>query len=115
MPASSTGYTLPAPIGKITPLGHHFFGADGTPTFDLTAVNKILYAKKVADIKAPATANKGPAGTGAVDWLQLTNKTGSVDLQMVYRVETAGGAAPVNCTSTALISVQYAAEYWFFD
>jgi hypothetical protein len=115
LPVSTTGYTLPPPIGTITPLGHHFFDAAGTPTFNLTAVNKILFGAKTGDIKAPATANKGPAGTGAVDWLQLTNATGSVGLQMVYRVVTAGGAAPVDCASTALISVQYAAEYWFYD
>jgi hypothetical protein len=51
-------------------LGHHFFDAKGTPTFDLSAVGKILYGAKTGDIKAPATSNKGPEGTGAVDWLQ---------------------------------------------
>jgi hypothetical protein len=51
-------------------LGHHYFDAAGTPTFDLTAVGKIFYGAKTGDIKAPASADKGPAGTGAVDWLQ---------------------------------------------
>ena len=78
-------------------------------------MSKILYGKKIADIKAPASSNKGPAGTGAVDWLALTAKNGSVGLKEVYRLETAGGAAPANCTNTSMISVQYAAEYWFYS
>ena len=108
---------LPGPISSFVVLGHHYFGADGTPTFDLTAKNQILYGKKNGDILAPSTANKGPAGTGAVDWLQLTAKPGygsSVGLETVYRVVTAGGNPPAVCPSVGVISVQYAAEYWFF-
>jgi hypothetical protein len=109
--------SLPAPISSFLTLGHHYFGADGTPTFDLSAKGKILFGKKNSDIKAPSTANAGPAGTGAVDWLQLVAKPGgaSVGLQTVYRVVTAGGNPPTVCPSTGVISVQYAAEYWFYD
>jgi hypothetical protein len=110
LPASSLAMT-----GGVFPiLGHHFFDAKLTPTFDLSSVNKILYGNKTADIKAPSTANVGPAGTGAVDWLQLQKKSTytSVDMAMVYRVETAGGQ-PTACNSTDIISVQYAAEYVF--
>ena len=59
----------------------------------------------------------GPAKTGAVDWLQLVAKDGveSVGLQTVYRVVTAGGNPPAVCPSVGVISVQYAAEYWFYD
>jgi hypothetical protein len=57
------GSTLPV-------LGHHYFNAAGVPTFDLSTKSKIFYGAKTGDIKAPATADKGPAGTGAVDWLQ---------------------------------------------
>jgi hypothetical protein len=98
-------------------LGHHFFDSAGTPTFDLASVNKILYGKKNGDVLAPADASKGPAGTGAVDWLSLIAKPGytSVGLGQVYRVETAGGAAPAVCPSAGVISVQYSAEYWFYD
>lgn len=112
LPKSSLSMT-----GGIYPiLGHHYFDAKLTPTFDLTSVKKILYGAKTADIKAPTTADVGPAGTGAVDWLQLQKKVNytSVDMAMVYRVETAGGQ-PTNCTSTAIMSVQYAAEYWFYN
>jgi hypothetical protein len=108
---------LSAPMLSLPVLGHHFFGADGTPTFDLSRKGKILYGKKTADILAPADASKGPAGTGAVDWLQLVAKPGfpSVGLQTVYRVVTAGGDPPAACPREGVVSVQYAAEYWFFD
>jgi hypothetical protein len=109
--------SLPAPVSTFATLGHHYFGADGTPTFDLSSKGKILFGKKTGDIPAPSTANKGPAGTGAVDWLSLTAKPGyaSVGLQTVYRVVTAGGNPPTVCPSAGVISVQYAAEYWFYD
>jgi hypothetical protein len=97
-------------------LGHHFFDSAGTPTFDLTAVNKIGYMAKIVAVSAPATANKGPAGTGAVPWLYLDKKLGytSVGISQVYRVETAGGIQQVNCTVAGVMSIQYAAEYWFY-
>ncbi len=113
---------LPLPLssfisagGILKPLGKHYFDINGTPTFDLYSVGKILFGAKTGDIKAPTTANKGPAGTGAVDWLQLTSKTGykSVGLQTVYRVVTAGGVAPA-CTAASVgvvTTVHYAAEY----
>lgn len=108
---------IPAPLSSVAVLGHHFFGADGTPTFDLSSKGKILFGKKNGDVPAPADSNKGPAGTGAVDWLQLIAKPGypSVGLQTVYRVVTAGGNPPTVCPSVGVISIQYAAEYWFFD
>jgi len=98
-------------------LGKHFFGADSTPTFDLTSVSKILYASKAGDIAAPSNASRGPADTGAVDWLKLTAKTGyaSVGLTEVYRVETAGGSSINPCTTAGVESVQYAAQYWFYS
>jgi len=116
-PAAGQDYTLPAPANDLALLGHHYFAADGTPTFDLTSVSKLLYGSKNGDIKAPANAPVGPAGTGAVDWLSLVAKASydaSIGLGQVYRVETAGGSAPASCTSTDLITVQYSAEYWFY-
>lgn len=119
IPAKAVYLPLPksslAMTGGVYPiLGHHYFDAKLTPTFDLSSVKKILYGAKTADIKAPSTANVGPEGTGAVDWLQLQKKANytSVNMAMVYRVETAGGN-PTICNSTNIISVQYAAEYVF--
>ena len=107
--------SLTPPFGKILVLGHHFFDSTGTPVFDLYSVNEILYGKKTGDVQAPAAANKGPAGTGAVDWLQLTAKAGydSLGLSLAYRVVTAGGK-PLNCTVGGIMTIQYAAEYWFY-
>ncbi|KAG0646892.1 hypothetical protein D0Z07_6202 [Hyphodiscus hymeniophilus] len=108
---------LPASVASLAVLGNHYFAADGTPTFNLSSKGKILFAKKNGDVAAPANANKGPSGTGAVDWLQLVAKPGyaTVGLQTVYRVVTAGGNPPAVCPSVGVISEQYAAEYWFYD
>lgn len=117
LPPKAVYVPLNSPIFSDLPvLGHHYFIADGTPTFNISAKGDILYAKKTADIKAPSTANAGPAGTGAVDWLTLVAKPGypSVGLQTVYRVVTAGGNPPTTCPSAGVISVQYSAEYWFY-
>ncbi|KAL8713910.1 MAG: hypothetical protein Q9220_002056 [cf. Caloplaca sp. 1 TL-2023] len=98
-------------------LGRHYFDAAGVPTFDLGAIG-LLKGKKIANIAAPATACKGAnrKGDGAVDWLTLTEAPGSNKLKEVYRVETAGGKAPTSCGGGAAhnITVQYAAQYWFF-
>ena len=100
--------------GVFPVIGKHYFAADGTPTFDLFAKGDILYGKKIAQVPAPADANVGPAGTGAVPWLNLVNKGGSVGISEVYRVVTAGGMAPPTCANSTLISIQYAAEYWVY-
>lgn len=116
-PAAGHDYTLPPPVNHLSVLGHHYFALDGTPTFNLSSVSKLLYAAKNGDVTAPAGASKGPANTGAVDWLSLVAKTNydpSIGLGQVYRVETAGGAAPATCSSTNIITVQYSAEYWFY-
>lgn len=54
--------------------------------------------------------------------LQTQNPNGDVrpednkgGVREVYRVNTAGGAAPATCVGQkAAFEVQYAAEYWFF-
>jgi hypothetical protein len=101
-------------MGTYPIIGHHYFGADETPIFDLFTRGDILFCKKVAAVNAPASADIGPDMTGAVPWLMLTDKGSSVGLKQVYRVVTAGGKAPATCVDTNLISIQYAAEYWFF-
>jgi hypothetical protein len=101
---------------SLTALGNHYFDFSGTPTFNLSAVNKILFGAKTGDVKAPSTASKGPLGTGAVDWLQLNAKPApyvSAGVSQAYRVVTAGGNAPP-CTAAGTLTVQYAAEYWFY-
>ncbi len=71
----------------------------------------------MANIPAPAGADPGPQGYGAVDWRALTAVAGSVGLTEVYRVETAGGNPPANCNGFegTTVLVQYAAMYWFYD
>ncbi|KAL9013870.1 MAG: hypothetical protein Q9173_001447 [Seirophora scorigena] len=102
---------------KVPKLGRHIFDATGVPTFDL-GKKGFLRAKKAAGIAAPAKACKGANGRGygAVDWLALTDAPGSVGLKEVYRVQTAGGKAPASCGGRAArdITVQYAAQYWFY-
>jgi len=115
-----------AGLPAATVLGHHFFAADTTPTFNLTGApatnggNMILFGAKTASVNAPVGAPLGPDGTGAVAWLQLEAKTtvateASVDIKEAYRVETAGGNPETLCSSVGVQTIPYAAEYWFFD
>ncbi|ELR01869.1 hypothetical protein VC83_06306 [Pseudogymnoascus destructans] len=100
---------IPAPV-----IGKHYFNSAGVPTFDLSAMGKKLLGKVAGKVPAPANADKGPAGTGAVPWLKLDDAGGSSGLKGVYRVYTAGGNAPASCSGKPAISVQYAAMYWFY-
>lgn len=98
-------------------LGHHFFDASGTPNFDLAAANLYATVNKTASVAAPASADLGVLGSGAVPWLRLddSGKDLSRGLSTVYRVLTAGGAAEACATSGAGSgSVPYAAFYWFY-
>lgn len=103
-------------------LGHHYFDANSSPTFDLAAAAGLFFSgAKTGDVKAPADADKGILDTGAVDWLQLgDNGRGlSEGVSIVYRVETAGGVAEACSVSGAnaageVFSVPYAAQYWFY-
>ncbi|OBT41713.1 hypothetical protein VE00_07791 [Pseudogymnoascus sp. WSF 3629] len=97
-----------------TVIGKHYFNSAGVPTFDLSARGRKLLSKLVAKVPAPANANVGPAGTGAVPWLKLDDAGGSVGLKEVYRVYTAGGVAPASCSGQPAVSVEYAATYWFY-
>jgi hypothetical protein len=97
-------------LGSFPILGFHFFSSNGTPVFDLNMVGEVLFSKKLADIKAPANASIGIEGTGAVDWLALTAIGGSVGLQEVFRVDTAGGSPPASCEGYVagdVVSVPY--------
>jgi hypothetical protein len=120
MPEAKAGkYRTAAKAIDLPVLGNHFFDWNGTPTFNISSYSKILYAKKNEAVNAPADADKGPSGTGAVQWLQLGDKTGylygtSVGLGEVYRVETAGGNSPLCTAASGVLTVEYAAEYWFY-
>ncbi|KAI8965203.1 hypothetical protein F5Y11DRAFT_355050 [Daldinia sp. FL1419] len=98
-------------------LGHHFFDAANTPTFDLSGADdgELFKGKKDASVPAPSDADKGadPA-TGAVDWLRLSDKGTSTGVSLVYRVLTAGGN-PGPCSDAGQAqSVPYAAQYWIY-
>ncbi|RYP33728.1 hypothetical protein DL768_011078 [Monosporascus sp. mg162] len=97
-------------------LGHHYFDGVGTPTFDLRgdASRPVFRGKKNASVSAPATADAGLTGSGAVDWLRLTDKGTSAGVSVVYRVHTAGGK-PAPCAEAGQAeSVPYTAMYWFY-
>jgi hypothetical protein len=103
-------------------LGHHFFGNSTTAQFDLNTKEHSfghLFAKKIASVNAPADAPLGQSGvtTGAVPWLLLQTEAPSTgNITSVYRIETAGGNPPANCTGKAeTLSVQYAALYAFYS
>lgn len=109
--------------------GHHYFNSAGFPVFDLNDKKPVGVA--IADAKnpdmrvdAPKSAVKGQlraavnGQTGAVPWLKLNAINGTTNgLAEVYRVDTAGGQPPATCagqTIGAVISVQYAAQYWVY-
>ena len=102
-----------SPSGLVE-LGHHYFDANNTPTFDL-GNQGLLKGSKVAEILAPDGANPGFAGTGAVPWLMLRGVNGSRDLDAVYRIDTSGGQAPFSCNEDdSSIQISYNAIYLFF-
>lgn len=74
-------------------LGDHFFDSASTPTFNLTTIKpfQTAFVAKTLGVAAPAGASAGPAGTGAVAWLDLNHKTGypTMGPSQVYRVVTA--------------------------
>ncbi|KAL5341149.1 hypothetical protein BJX70DRAFT_76030 [Aspergillus crustosus] len=102
--------------GQNLVVGHHYFTQDGVPFFDLrdnsgTRSNNYIAAKKDADADAPAKPGYGI--TGDVPWLKLNRVEGG--LSEVYRVNTAGGAAPATCEGLEeVFTVDYTAEYWFY-
>ncbi|KAI9739270.1 MAG: hypothetical protein M1834_007483 [Cirrosporium novae-zelandiae] len=112
--------------------GHHYFIDTTTPTFNLNASSisteelGLVYAKKVNTSSAPSDAVLGQygQGNGSVAWLFLERKSEATDsdgavsryyntgkVEQIYRLNTAGGNAPENCTGmSAEFSVQYAAD-----
>lgn len=105
------------PYANLNLLGHHFFEGS-VPVFNLDTTSQrqygIAFTKKGAQMPAPSSAVQG--ANGAVAWLYLTTTTGTVgDYESVYRVDTAAGSPPKTCENQpSVISVPYAANYYFF-
>lgn len=128
LPSLALQYPLPAdnnaPLqpSNLVRSGHHYFNSAGVPTFDLNDnLDKLgMVNAKVSNKSAvPVSAVKGQngVGDGSVPWLLLaaTNTSNSI-IKSVYRLNTAGGSPPADCSnSPAYFSVQYAAEYWFYS
>lgn len=120
------------PLGSGSVLsGHHYFVNTSTPTFNLvwdTTNYGIFFSEKTFNVTAPPTAAKGPDGSKAVPWLKLEVETPAApwtveqkdfvpSVKEIYRVNTAGGAAPATCAGLptgTIIKREYAAEYWFY-
>ena len=113
---------------------NHFFPDQGaTPVFNFNMGNRgqdygIVYTAKKANVTAPATAQTGEDGSPAVPWLKLAVNSpppppysvqaadAAIGMKEVYRLNTAGGAAPKTCQGLLGKSFEkeYAAEYWFW-
>jgi len=104
---------LPIPPGYPSSGNHFFQGA--SPVFSIVHPNLgVSTLKKLTSCNAPSTAPMGKDGKGfgSVPWLKLVQVSGAPALQNVYRLNTAGGAAPPNCQGMASsFQVPYSAEY----
>jgi len=134
LPDLALQYPLPAdPSSPLPPAnadlsGHHEFLDTTTPFFNLD-VNPdtqfgMAVAKKNGTSNPPAGAPLGPdnVGDGSVAWLYLKTINGTStqattnNIKNVYRLNTAGGNPPKNCSnSDAVFDVQYSALYWFWS
>jgi len=117
MQAPAIAYKYPEPSGNTDvenqlQSAHHYFLDTTTPFFDFVTQDHnygTVASKKIAASPAPnATAN--------VPWLKLqASVSNGNNIKEIYRVNTVGGVAPVNCAGQpSLIYVQYAAEYMFY-
>lgn len=108
------------PPSNLALSGHHFFTDLTTPAFDLdTKANDLgfVLTKKLTATPAPPVGDDQTViGYGNVAWLLLESKAGTTgNIQQIYRLNTAGGSPPPNCTDQAdFFEQQYAAEYWFY-
>ncbi|KAA6412176.1 MAG: hypothetical protein FRX48_04327 [Lasallia pustulata] len=126
LPAAALAYPVPTSSNPLAPSnlllsGHHYFSDPTTPTFNLVTSNGdfgVTYSKKKAASAAPTVTTSNIVGYGNVPWLQLQAvvEEGSEGVvQEVYRLNTAGGAAPPTCAGQqGAFQVEYAAEYWFY-
>ncbi|KAI9827325.1 MAG: hypothetical protein M1826_006430 [Phylliscum demangeonii] len=108
--ATNTALNDPA-AGGLPAIGQHFF-AGPTPVFAVPDTGT-FFGSKLAAVPAPGGANAGTRAEGAVDWLDLADKGGSSGIAQVYRLETAGGKPPADCSGQQpTLEVPYAAQYW---
>lgn len=108
--------------------GHHYFTTDAkTATFNLHNAQSdygITFSNKV---NAAPAAEYYTASAPAVAWLQLKvlatpptplfieNADMVGNVQAIYRVKTIGGSPPPTCDGQpSVITVDYAAQYWFY-
>lgn len=118
----STDVTTPLAPANINLLGHHYFENTTTPTFNLDTTAQQQYgialANKKGSMSAPSDAVIGQfnVGYGATTWLYLATIAGTVGgYTEVYRVNTAGGAAPSTCAGqAAAFEIQYSAQYYIY-
>lgn len=94
--------------------GNHYFRDATTAIFALNTGASIAAGR--VNSTAAASNAAGNQNGNAVDWLKLRRKPGEPDggLQEVYRVLTAGGRAPANCTQAGPLTVPYLTEYWYY-
>lgn len=116
-PALALSYPIPtSDTAEILLSGHHFFTNTTTAFFNLDTTAHTwgtVAAKKVSNSSAPANAPLGDNGMGSVAWLKLSGLTG--DFKEVYRLDTAGGQPPKNCSGiTGTFEVEYAAVYYLW-
>ncbi|OAA64597.1 hypothetical protein SPI_03244 [Niveomyces insectorum RCEF 264] len=112
--------------------GHHYFTTATTAFFNLDTpaaagpAGQLGTAPCAKNNTQPAPSdtvvgsdvdNRGQQGEPAVPWLKLLAKPGATGgLQEVYRLQTVGGSAPATCAGMpAAFTVQYAAQYWFYE
>ncbi|KAL6720401.1 hypothetical protein ACLMJK_002323 [Lecanora helva] len=128
-PKDQMGKTLFAATPDAQMSGHHYFTDNTTPTFNLNVDDEkslgVIFSKKVSQVPAPSGSGQSIDGSKAVPWLYLKTSdspagddpTGNFGgVKEVYRVNTAGGAAPPTCEGLMgqSFSKEYSAEYWFF-
>jgi len=98
---------------RLSLLGVHTFvefNGASDPSFDFT--------QSTGDSSDFVTATKAgsipSSDSQSVAWLSLKGVSGDLATQ-VFRVETKGGNPPSTCTpGSGVITVKYAAQYWFF-
>lgn len=106
-------------------VGTHYFADLSTPLFNLTtSIHDYGMGtfKKTDATPAPEGAMAGVQGQefGAVAWLRLDANPSSYvpqqRLREVYRMNTAGGSPPEDCSEAPeAFEIEYAAEYWFYS
>ncbi|KAF3912475.1 hypothetical protein ABW20_dc0104648 [Dactylellina cionopaga] len=98
-------------------VGFHYFKGDfATPAFEFSDQKKFFgaVAGKVSPIVG-SDMGKKPDAYGAVPSLRLSARPGmGSSYSTIYRLHTAGGAAPTTCNWSGQKQIPYAAQYWVY-